>query len=82
MSVGRKSARHVPLAPERRALVAERLRAARAQAGLTQEALAEASSVGTEHIQRMERGAANPTLATLYALADALQVEARALLPD
>lgn len=49
---------------------------------MTQEALAHASGVGTEHIQRIERGVANPTLATVYAIGDALRVETRSLLPD
>jgi transcriptional regulator with XRE-family HTH domain len=60
----------------------ELVRAARQHAQMTQEALAQVSGIGTEHIQRIERGAANPTLATIYALGGALGVEARALLPD
>jgi transcriptional regulator with XRE-family HTH domain len=58
------------------------MRLERQRAELTQEALAQASGVGTEHIQRIERGAANPTVATIYAISDALGVQARVLLPD
>jgi transcriptional regulator with XRE-family HTH domain len=60
----------------------ERVRAARRSAEVTQEALAHASGLGAEHIQRIERGVANPTLATLYALSDALQVQPQSLMPD
>lgn len=63
-------------------MIGEHIRRARQATHLTQEALAQASGVGPEHIQRIERGAANPTLATLYAISDALQVHLRTLLPD
>ncbi len=79
---GRKVARHVALSPERSKALGDRLRGARAEARLTQEALAETSRIGTEHIQRIERGVSNPTLGTLYALADALRLDTRSLLPD
>ena len=77
-----KSSGHVALSAARAGALGARLRAARNTAELTQEVLAQASGIGTEHIQRIERGAANPTLATLYALADALKVQAETLLPD
>lgn len=79
---GRKSTPHVPLSEERSKAIGERLRQARHAARITQEALAQASGVGAEHIQRIERGVANPTVATLYAICDALRIPARALLPD
>jgi len=41
---------------------------------LTQEQLADQAGVTTEHLQRIERGVGNPTLATVYALADALAI--------
>jgi transcriptional regulator with XRE-family HTH domain len=78
----RKSSSHVTLSAQRRAALATRVRSARQQAEATQEAVAQRSGIGTEHIQRIERGVANPTLATMYAIADALEVDARELLPD
>jgi len=62
------------LSVERRSGLAGRLRDARARAGLTQEQLADQAGVTTEHLQRIERGVGNPTLATVYALADALAI--------
>ena len=47
---------------------------------MTQERLAEASGVTTPHIARIEGSRGNPTLATLYALADALGITAADLL--
>ncbi|WP_175479465.1 helix-turn-helix domain-containing protein [Geodermatophilus siccatus] len=79
---GRKSTPHVRLSPERSKALGERVRQARQHAEVTQEALSHASGVGAEHIQRIERGAANPTVATIYAIGDALQVQARTLMPD
>ncbi|WP_236827912.1 MULTISPECIES: helix-turn-helix domain-containing protein [unclassified Blastococcus] len=67
---------------ERSRALGDRLRQARRAADLTQEALAQASGVGTEHVQRIERGAANPTVATLYALSDALHIPVGNLLPE
>jgi len=69
---GRKSSSHVALAPDRGRALGDHVRHARRGAALTQEALAQASGVGAVHIQRIERGVANPTVATLYALSDAL----------
>lgn len=60
--------------------LAGRLRDARARAGLTQEQLADRAGVATEHLQRLERGVGNPTLATVYAIADALGCDVRDLL--
>ncbi|WP_236833828.1 helix-turn-helix domain-containing protein [Blastococcus sp. KM273129] len=67
---------------ERSRALGDRLRQARRAADLTQEALAQASGVGTEHVQRIERGAGNPTVATLYALSDALHIPIANLLPQ
>ena len=73
---------HVRLDPGRSAALATGLRAARGAAGLSQEALADLAGVTAEHVQRLERGVANPTLATLYALTDAIGVPLTAVLPD
>ncbi len=65
--------------------IAERLRAARAATGLSQEALAHAAGISRNHLQALERGVggqANPRLSTLYALAGALGVKVVRLLPD
>jgi len=62
------------LSVERRRALASRLRSARGRAGLTQEQLADRAGVTTEHLQRLERGVGNPTLATVYALADILGI--------
>jgi transcriptional regulator with XRE-family HTH domain len=78
----RKSTRHAALSAERSQALGERLRDARKRSEVTQEALAQTAGVWPGHIQRIERGVANPTVATLYALADALGVDVRTLLPD
>jgi DNA-binding XRE family transcriptional regulator len=57
---------------EARLAVGAALAAARASAGLTQDALAQASSVQQAEISRIERGHANPTLDTLARLAGAM----------
>ncbi|WP_436704325.1 helix-turn-helix domain-containing protein [Geodermatophilus sp. CPCC 205761] len=76
---GLKSARHLTLPPDRRRDLAERVRQARQAADFTQETLARASGVTVQHIQRIERATANPTLTTLYAISDALGVDVRTL---
>jgi transcriptional regulator with XRE-family HTH domain len=50
------------------------VRRARAQRGLTQEALAELSGQDLSYLQRIERGATNLSVAVLWALAVALNV--------
>jgi transcriptional regulator with XRE-family HTH domain len=52
-------------------LNAARLRKA---AGLTQEQLAERSGFSQQYISRLEQGRRNPTVVTLYELAEALGV--------
>lgn len=49
---------------------------------MTLEALAHEAGLAPKHLQVLERGAGNPTAATLYGLAGALGVEPRELLPD
>lgn len=58
------------------------VRIARTEAGLTQEDLAERSGIGIASVQRIEQGHANPSLATLYALARGSSSSAKDLLPD
>ena len=79
---GGKTAQHLALSDERRKAIGDKVKAAREQAGLTHESLAHASGVYFKHIQRIERGDSNPTLATGYALADALGLRLQDLLPD
>ena len=53
----------------------ERLRSLRQLEALTQAELAEKADISFEHVNKMERGAAAPSFATICALADALEVE-------
>ena len=53
----------------------QRLRHLRRLAGLTQAALAQHSGVSLEHLNKIERGAASPSLAVVAALARTLAVE-------
>jgi len=77
-----KSASHASLSLERKQVLGARARLAREDAGLTVEALAHASGIADKHIQRIEGGKGNPTLATLYALADALGRHPRDLISE
>jgi transcriptional regulator with XRE-family HTH domain len=54
--------------------VAENVRSLRTARGLSLNELAAASKVGKATLSRIETGEANPTVETLYALADALNV--------
>jgi transcriptional regulator with XRE-family HTH domain len=54
--------------------VAENVRGLRTARGLSLNELAAASKVGKATLSRIEAGEANPTVETLYALADALDV--------
>jgi len=49
-----------------------RVRKLRLDAGLTQEALAARAKLDSKHVQSIEAGVGNPTLATLLALAGSL----------
>ena len=55
-----------------RAVLGHQLKSARAEHGLTQPALAEATGVHQSEISRIESGAANPTVSTLTKLGAAL----------
>ncbi|WP_300158442.1 PAS domain S-box protein [Solidesulfovibrio sp.] len=56
-----------------------RLRQVRRLAGLTQAALAQCSGMSLEHLNKIERGAAAPSLASIEALHQALAVEPASL---
>ncbi|MEU0522783.1 helix-turn-helix domain-containing protein [Streptomyces niveus] len=58
----------------RRRAVGNRIRAARIQAGLTQEAVALRAGMNYGHYNRIEQGHASPLLDTLFRLADAIDV--------
>ena len=57
-----------------RKLVGRNVRAARDERGMTQERLAEVSGFSQQYISDLERGRRNPTIVSLYELAQALSV--------
>lgn len=57
-----------------RKLVGRNARRIREKAGLTQEQLAEISGFSQQYISGLEKGKRNPTIVTLYELAQALSV--------
>ena len=63
--------RHPP-PPELLQRIAERLRARRLAAGLTQEQLAELAQVQAETVSRLENGRQQPSIGMVWALASAL----------
>lgn len=63
-------------------LVGQRVREARAAAGLTQAELARRLDCPTSTIGRIEIGSRSVSLATLFALARALDVDASALVSE
>jgi transcriptional regulator with XRE-family HTH domain len=66
-----------------RELFARNLRAARRRAGLSQERLSELARLHRTEISLLERGERDPRLTTVFRLADALGLQAAALLaPD
>ncbi len=62
-----------------RALVGENIRRVRLAAGMTQEELAERSGFSQQYISSLERGRRNPTIVSIYELAQALGVSHEAL---
>ncbi|WP_234431797.1 helix-turn-helix domain-containing protein [Streptomyces sp. NRRL S-241] len=66
---------HLPdRALDRRRVIGARIRAARTDARLTQEALAEAVGIDSKTVHRIEYGLSDPRLSVLLDLADALGV--------
>ncbi|WNM24518.1 helix-turn-helix transcriptional regulator [Demequina capsici] len=63
-------------------LVGDRLRAVRADRGLSLNALAAAAGIGKGSLSEIERGSRNPNLSTLYALANALDLPLAWLLAE
>ncbi len=63
-------------------VVGARVREAREARGVSLGRLAASAGVGKGSLSEIERGARNPTLATLYALAGALELPLAALLDD
>lgn len=55
-----------------RKLVGSNVRAVRKERGITQEELAERSGFSQQYISDLERGRRNPTIVSLYELAQAL----------
>lgn len=55
-------------------MVGRNARRIREKAGLTQEQLAEISGFSQQYISGLEKGKRNPTIVTLYELAQALRV--------
>jgi DNA-binding XRE family transcriptional regulator len=68
--------------PPERLLFARNLERARRDAGMSQADLAEASGVAQSHISQLERGAGEPRLGTIVALAKALRTKAASLIGD
>ena len=57
-----------------RKLVGSNVRRARKRSGLTQERLAKLSGYGQQYISTLEQGLRNPTIITIYEIAQALGV--------
>ncbi|MDY7104966.1 MAG: XRE family transcriptional regulator [Actinomycetota bacterium] len=64
------------------ALVGAALRAERERAGLSMRALAALAGVSQPFLSQVERGVTSPSIATLYRLADALDLSPAELLPS
>lgn len=77
-----QTTRHLVLSDQRASALAKRIRELRASSGLSQTDLAESAGITRVHMGRIERATGNPTLASLYAIADTLGVKASTLLPD
>lgn len=58
-----------------RKLVGGNVRRARGRKGLTQEEFAEKSGFSQQYISDLERGLRNPTVVTLFELAQALEIK-------
>jgi XRE family aerobic/anaerobic benzoate catabolism transcriptional regulator len=62
--------------------VGERVRVARARRGMSRKSLSKASGVSERYLAELERGAGNASLLVLRQIADALSIEAAALVSD
>jgi XRE family aerobic/anaerobic benzoate catabolism transcriptional regulator len=62
--------------------VGERVRLARARRGMSRKSLSKASGVSERYLAELERGAGNASLLVLRQIADALSIEAAALVTD
>jgi XRE family aerobic/anaerobic benzoate catabolism transcriptional regulator len=62
--------------------VGERVRLARARRGMSRKSLSKASGVSERYLAELERGAGNASLLVLRQIADALSIEAAALVSD
>lgn len=62
--------------------VGERVRLTRARRGMSRKSLSKASGVSERYLAELERGAANASLLVLRQIADALGIEAAALVSD
>ena len=60
----------------------ERIRGARKERSLSQEALAELAEIHVNHLRRIELGQANPTYLVLLRICDALRLELSDLSPS
>lgn len=69
-----KTGTHRPLPESAAKALATALRAARDNAGFTQEDLATKAQVSVQMVRRLEAGSSNPTLGTLFAITTALDV--------
>lgn len=58
----------------------KRIKELRKEKGLSQEDLSNEAEVPLSQIGRLERGEINPTISTLFVLANALEIELKALL--
>jgi len=61
--------------------IADNVRKARNEAGLTQLELAKKSGLSTNYISRIERADVSPTVETLEKLAKALKIKSSSILP-
>ncbi|MDB4981078.1 MAG: hypothetical protein JWM82_1830 [Myxococcales bacterium] len=78
----RSDARSAPAVLEACKLVGSKVRALREKHELSQEKLAEGAKLAAKHIQDIEYGRTNPTVASLVGIASALGVRLRDLFED
>lgn len=60
--------------------VGERIRQLRLELAISQEELANEADIPLSQIGRIERGETNPTISTLYVIAEALKIDLKTLL--